>query len=810
MRASLLLLFLFSTHILWSQSSRGQIVDNNQKAIAFATILLDADASRGYIADINGIFEIPDKETFNFLKISAIGYVSERKYKEEIEGKTLIVIQLNEKAYELNTAVVIAGENPANEIIRRAVKNKSKNDPQTLPSYSCNVYNKLVGDFFDPKNASDSIPYKGKIARKIDTLFRKRADLFLGLNEDRHMFLMESLVTRLFKKPKHLLETIEHNRISGLNSPSFSAIIHSLQPFAFYDNQVNVLDKDFLNPVSPQSEDQYFFNLEDTLFQGKDSIYIISFTPKKGKTFDGLTGVLNIHTNKYAIQSIKAKPSKPGAMRLKLEQLYEPIDGHWFPIQLNIEIEADKYPSPHMGTKFSGKSYIDQVKINPPLRGKDFPLDGTELSEGSNNRSDSLWQTIRTEPLGPKEALTYQWLDSLGTVKKIDKKLKIVDALLQGKFKLGPVDWKITELFKRNDVEGFRPGIRLETNKQFSKWVQLGGYAGYGLKDNKLKYNGDLSLNLLPRRKGALSIYYKEDVLEPARFELDQPGELLTSRLYLSRLDYTKNIGLKFSTFFLPYTWGAIHLEKQIFAPSYVYAYVDSGSDIPRTFDIVEMGLTLRFAFAEKFTELFGTRIRTASNYPSIQVGINRGLNIWSGNFEYLQIKSALEGSFRIRKLGLSTFSVFAGFVEQAVPITKLFSTPGLNNNFEFLIEEPGFRTMKPYEFLSDKFAFLFFKQELGTLLNVHKFSRPTFSLEQNIGWGSLKEPAFHIGPNFDTLEKGYFESGLIIENILSINYFSLGYIGLGIGGWYKYGPYNSGEFKDNVALKLTINFDFI
>ncbi len=237
---------------------------------------------------------------------------------------------------------------------------------------------------------------------------------------------------------------------------------------------------------------------------------------------------------------------------------------------------------------------------------------------------------------------------------------------------------------------------------------------------------------------------------------------------------------------------------------------IDFNGDIPDGFEIIEMGVSVRFAFAEQYTELFGTRVRSTSNYPSIQIAINRGLNIFTGNYEYLQLKSALEGSFRIRKLGLSSFSIFAGWVDRGIPISKLFSTPGLDNDFDFLIEEPGFRTMQPYEFLSDKFAFLFFKQELGTLLNVHKIFRPTFSIEQNIGWGTLSQSEIHIGPRFSTMESGYFETGFIIENILSINYFSLGYVGLGIGGWYNYGAYASDITADNFALKLTLNFDFL
>ncbi len=811
MKRFTLLLFLFTTIFqLHAQTYFGQVVDLSKAPVAFATILIDADPSRGFIADIDGKFEFQIKKDFNFLQCSAIGYETMTLEKSKFQNARYIKITLVEKAYDLSQAVVIAGENPAHKIIRRAVANKKLNNPQQLEAYTCKVYNKLVGDFFKPSLKRDSIPPKGKIRTKLDSMFNSRSEFLLGLNQDKHMFLMESSINRKFKAPRHLIETIELNRISGISSPTFSAVIHSLQPFSFYDNHVEILDKNFLNPISPQSEDQYFFNLVDTIFQGTDSIYIITFTPKKGKIFDGLEGILHIHSDKYALQLIKAEPSKPGAMKLGLEQLYDRIDGQWFPIQLNITITADKYPSPYLGTNFSGKSYISNVHINPKLKAKDFPLDGMELSPNSNTRTDSIWEPIRTVPLDKKEQLTYTWLDSIGAENNIDRRLKWFDALMQGKYRLGFVDWDIFKSIKSNQVEGFRPGLRLVTNDKISKRIQLGAYGGYGFGDKKWKYNADLNWDVFPRREGKLKVFYNNDVLEPARFELDQPGELLTSRLYAARLDYIENYGASFETYFLPYTYGSIHFEKQLFQPNYDYYFQTDDGINRNSFRYTELGLQLRFAFAERFTEMFGTRMRTSSAYPSIHVDIRKGIKKWQGQYDYLQIRSAIEGSFQLRKLGESSFAIVAGWIDNPAPITKLFATPGLSNEFAFLVDEPGFRTMLPYEFLSDKYVFLFFHQDLGTLLNVHKFFRPTFSIEQNMGWGNLSNADRHRDTTFDTIAEGYFETGVLIEHLLSMNYFSLGQLGLGVGCWYRYGANAFSEPLDNFSIKMTLNFDFL
>ena len=143
------------------------------------------------------------------------------------------------------------------------------------------------------------------------------------------------------------------------------------------------------------------------------------------------------------------------------------------------------------------RSYISSVVINPKLKAKDFPLDGMELAPDANTRTDSLWESIRAIPLDPKEQRTYTWLDSLGTENNIDKKLKWFDALVQGKYRLGFVDWDIFKSIKSNQVEGFRPGLRLVTNDRVSKHFQVGGYAGYGFGDKKWKYNASIALSLI-------------------------------------------------------------------------------------------------------------------------------------------------------------------------------------------------------------------------------------------------------------------------------------------------------------------------
>jgi hypothetical protein len=72
---------------------------------------------------------------------------------------------------------------------------------------------------------------------------------------------------------------------------------------------------------------------------------------------------------------------------------------------------------------------------------------------------------------------------------------------------------------------------------------------------------------------------------------------------------------------------------------------------------------------------------------------------------------------------------------------------------------------------------------------------RPSLVLVSRMAWGNMKNPEQHVGIDYKTLNKGFFESGLEINQIFS---------GLGLSGFYRYGPNQLPKFEDNIAIKLS------
>ena len=113
------------------------------------------------------------------------------------------------------------------------------------------------------------------------------------------------------------------------------------------------------------------------------------------------------------------------------------------------------------------------------------------------------------------------------------------------------------------------------------------------------------------------------------------------------------------------------------------------------------------------------------------------------------------------------------------------------------------------YEFVGDRFANLFIYHNFGTLLFRTQKFRPDVIVAQGIGWSGLSHPHQHLDIELNTLEKGYFESGIALDNLIRINVLNFAQIGLGAGVFYRYGTYHLAKEIDNYSFKFRAGFIF-
>ncbi|WP_445458203.1 DUF5686 family protein [Flavobacterium sp. HNIBRBA15423] len=784
------LVFLLTSLVAVSQQKISGVVvaaDNNQP-LAFVNILINNNPKLGTVSDIDGKFELESKETISILSFSYVGY---EKKEISYSGEKRVNVALTSSKVALNEVVVYASENPANRIIKEVIKNKDKNNPERLTSFTYRSYNKTTFDF------------KESNKKEIDT---NSISKFL---KGGHFFMMESVSDRKFLFPNTSEEVVIATRVSGFKHPNFASLASDLQPFSFYNDIITLFDIHYLNPIANGSLKKYNFRLEEEFYTGVDTVFVISYQPKKEKNIEGLKGILHINSKDYAVQNVTATPFEKGKIDLTIQQKYQYIDNHWFPEQLNYVLETTSEEEKAIGIIANGRSYISQVVLEPVLQKKDFSIEKIRMAEGAAYKDSLFWKANRQEELNLKEKITFKVIDSLGEEIKLDNILHLGQKLTDGKIPLGKIDLDLTKTLKYNRHEGFRLGTGITTSETFSKKIMLGAFAGYGLRDHEWKYGGFSQYEFSKKNDIRLGIAYQTELNEIGAHGLkDSQQKGLNIRNYLALyMDQIQNYSTYFTFRLWRYTTWKVKGDFYNVKPQYDYTFQDQNQSI-QNYKNAQVSVLMRWAPNEKIIQSFNRRIAIASSEPIFTFYFANGFKgFQESSLAYQKFEASVEQTFFTKNFGNTHYRLEAGSITKNVPLGLLFTGEGsFVEKYPYFIKD-AFQTMQLYEFVSDQYAHLFMHHNFGSLLFKTKKFQPSISIHHNMGWGNLKDTNLHLDFPFITKEKLFVESGLQIDNILKTNYLNIGYLGIGGSAFYRYGAYALPEFKDNIALKLSVTF---
>jgi hypothetical protein len=793
------LCFQFSSNLIGQAGIHLTVVDSsNNDPVPFAGVVNDLNRMLG-TTDLDGK-AILNIELGGFITIKSTGYKSTRVY---VSGTSLIV-KLPPAVFLLQDVVILPGENRAHRLIWQAVKKRDDNNPQKRCTHCYNSYNKLVFT-----TDEDSLQKKVNKPAEKDTSTKEMYNFF----SQQHLFITESLTEKYFDPPAKSNEKIIANRVSGFQNPVFSILATELQSFGYYYDEIKLLGVKYLNPISAGSTEKYLFLMKDTSYEDSDTLYTITFEPRKGKSFKGLKGNIVLHTKNYALKSIKAEPVKDdGGLSISINQLYEFVENkYWFPVQLNAKMFLPKNISIN-GIELYGdnRGYITNIKFGDACR--KVKTDEIELEIKSTQKDTSIARLEKMSPvaLTQKDKNTYGKIDSLGKANNFDAKLNRWGQLVTGSIPIGFINLDLNRLYTYNHHEGHRLGFGLSTNYKVSKRHSISGYGGYGFKDKVFKYGGDLKFLFYPRKETMLKIGYRNDIIEaaaPPDFFVNA-GFLSPAnarQLYLRKFDFHEQWQAIFSTRLLRHFHVKTFLNYQYRKPLYDYTFdVDLGQGInfqPTSYYVTETGAVLRFAFREKFVLAENKLLSQGTKFPIVTAKYTQSVNgLFVNDFDYSRIDLMVEKNFKVRNFGKLSVVAQAGKINGYVPYTFLSSFTGSYERFALSVPN-SFEAVRMNEFVADKYAMLFLSHNFLSNLFYNTKSQPQLELFTNIGWGTLNSTNAlgHSLISLQTMEKGYYESGVRIHSLIRTKFSRLG-ICLG----YRYGPYSLDKFTQNVVIKIT------
>ncbi|MBN1158930.1 MAG: carboxypeptidase-like regulatory domain-containing protein [Bacteroidales bacterium] len=802
----------------------GTVVDSiTQAALPFVNIIYNSDG-QGVVSDLEGNFRILKTSRIEFLEFRYLGYGRKIIPAEEINDGKDIRAELSRISYEIDEVAIYPSENPANRIIRLASMNRLKNHPEKTGPFSYIAYEKVIftivrdssavnenGDIADAnENLPDSIRFGRNLESKIDV------ERFL---EKQHLFMMESISNRRFLSPDKDKEEIIASRMSGISQPAFTILDRQLQSFSFYDNLITIANRQYVNPISSGSTDRYFFLIEDTLYTTRlDTVFIISFRPRPDRNFEGMEGVLYINSNGYALQNVIATGSgmTNDFFDVSIEQEYDLVDGYrWFPVSLSTTIRLNNTQLPAQPGSVQligmGKSTFTNVDFSLPIDEDGFNEVGIVVNPDAHRQPEELWNKYRVDSLNAKELETYRVIDSIGEAQHIDRTILSFETLLTGYLPGRYINLDIMKFIDYNKFEGFRFGLGGKTTQNLSGIFVWDGYLAYSLRDKAFKYGAGITVNILPERELSIRFSYLHDVRESGGIGYQEIWNMTGSAFFrnymIEVMDITNEAEISLGFRAIRFLTGDLYLKRSRITPSNDYRFVVSelnpGISLTR-FDYTEAGLHLRYAYNETYMKTpRGNKFSLGTDYPIIYLNIAKGLKALGGGYSYYRSEIKVTRTFKTKIAGETRVALEAGMVTRGVPYSKLYAAPGSYRKFT-VESEASFGAMRLNEFLSDRFLSLFLKHDFGNLLfrPAGKF-RPEIVVVHNLGFGTLKYKTIHENIPFKTLEKGYFEAGLLINNLLRIQI-----LRYGLGVFYRYGPYAFHKTIDNFAFKLTLQLN--
>jgi len=821
-RIVLFLSFLILPSVLISQEIRiveGKVVDSQSGLpLAFVNIVINNGTS-GISTDIDGRFTIRSRNAINTLNLTYVGY-EKMTYRISQDPSGPLLIAMVKTKIELPEVTIYPTENPAHRIIDLVILNRDNNDPEKLKSFSYTSYDRTIFTV-----QLDSVIKEGEIISpdsliQTDTIISDSS--FLEMQEffdKQDIAIMESVTERMFLSPDLNYQNVIANRISGFKDPIFVFLLSQLQSTSFYKEMFHLMDKHYVNPISKGSTRKYFFLIEDTTFTERmDTVFIISYQPKINTNFDGMEGVLYINSNGWAIQNVIAKPAEDEGIRVRIQHMYELIDGkHWFPVQLNSDliflnavVSSGDVRANMVGI---GKSYIKDIVINPELVKRQFDVLGIDVEPDSHEKSDEFWGGYRIDSLSERDQRTYHFMDSIGKEANLDKFSLGVETVLNGRIPVKFIDIDLDKIVKYNGSQGWYLGLGLHTNDRLSKRLKFGGYWGYGFRDQTAKYGGDIKYTISRRKELDVWAAYSFDLKESAGVQfLGEKSGILSGKhwrdLLINRMNLTEDLNLGLSTRVLRDFKVHLGFSSNSKQGTFDYKFGVSDNGVLVTtdeFDFTELKIGFRYAFREEFIVTKRSRISLGTRYPILHFQYTRGFNdLLRGDFEYNRYDLKVTHSFYVKYLGRSQVEIRGGLIDGILPYCNLYN--GNGSYREFTVYAPSsFSTMRMNEFLSDRYISLFYMHNFGKLLFKTPKFQPEFLIATNIAFGLLKNnDGYHYNVDYKTLEHGYFESGVLINNMLNLRIYSIG-----IGGFYRYGGYSLGSVWENMALKFTIVFPF-
>ncbi len=792
----LLPFFILFINIIFSQTKvTGVVLDEKNKPISYCTVAFKG-TSEGIDTDENGKFILESKSIRLTLAVAFIGYITKNLQLNPGDNLDLKII-LKEDSKQLDEVVLVRKpkkhlskkENPAYRILKGIWANKKKNGLNTVPIYDYKRYTsvavglsnmdsismkKILGKAFD--SIIDIIEKKKKLEKYFVPIYMKETnEAIYGNNK--------------IKKEK-VDKLAERNIGVGQQGFLFDRISNTFQAIDIYENDISILNKNFISPISERGYGVYEYVLKDSIVdENNKKTYSLYFFPRQAGDLV-FEGNMKVRDKSFAVTDISMRVNRginlnlvrdlaiEKEFKIENDSLYLPLRDYYegdFTLLTKSDNEKGMFVRKNIvyndydfETKHDESFYDEQII---QTRGNQF------------NKENEYWNSLQTRDT--TLVVTRKIIGDLKNNKKVKAVSGFLNVLSTGFFEVSKnlqfgSFWNV---ISNNDVEGLRLRAGFRTFKTVDDLFRVNFYGAFGTLDKKFKYGIEARYLISSLPRVTIGLSQLEDNIQFSGVGLDTNGmwsgkagtNILIARGVNNSLarvernafnvDLATNPNLHFSL-------SGTRQKLKTAADPEVYNFnYDFGGDLRKR--IIDFSTSLSVIYTpQRINYGFGVDQRFGrSLFSTFIAKYTRGISgVMGSQFNYNKLQLGYNKPLVLSNFGQLNCYFEVGKTFDALPLPLLNPVPA-NQSFSNIAKT--FCLINFYDMVTDNYAMAHFDHHLNGLIFNRVPGLKKLNLREVLFYrtivGSISDKNIAINRstiNYLSPTKAYSEFGFGIENI--------------------------------------------
>lgn len=687
-----------------------------------------------------GRFDLTVGNTDSLVQFRMMGYRTQVVELATLRSPRRMRVKMEPTANTLQTVNVTAKRerreryrrknNPAVELVKQVIEHKNQNDILTSQThFSRQVFDKLNTclDHFHPDFETHlfwkHFPF---VEKYIDQAEFDGAEI-LHFSIDERMHQQEFIQGRL-------LTLTTAARADGVDANLKQEGLEEdldllFAPVNIYANEISLMSVHFVSPLSSNLANTFYhFYITDTTYiEGRRCIEL-TFVPANRASFGFVGTMLIVDDGSYAVQRYSLRVPETVDLNfvrdLNVIQHYERDSlGRYLPTR------GDTYARFYIGKRLR-QVYAHQLhlchnyafdSLAVPVPDTLFPALTTHVTLPSAPKvRRKQWNEQRPIQLTMAETFLDSMRYELMRIPSIRYTVRTLEALVTGyiptssnrdssRLDIGP----LYNFVSHNGIEGTRLRFGGMTSALLNNRNFADGYIAYGIDDHRFKFNINLYHTFAPKRRwpktapvGYITLHAGYDVESPGlsfdTYDRDNiimwsdqqtPAQYVADLQLRLRKDWPNHIGLNTSV-------GAQHITPTSLLN--YYRITPTGTERVNNIDYGQWSTSLSFSpksITGNNRSGEGSLLNLSGN--SISMTLSHEMGLLDG-FYYNRSTANISGRLWLSAFGYVDMRARGGYIWNQVPMPKLF-TP--SSNTSAIYSQYAFNTMRPMEFMMDRYA---------------------------------------------------------------------------------------------------------